>query len=76
MPATANDLTAILNIRSGAANHLKPLDATYIQQHIQEFVLAIINGTPAGLMRLFTPPTAPNTIEMGSFVKITPAIVP
>ena len=76
VPATAQDLNTILNIRLWATNHLKPLGTTCIQQNIQEFVLAIINGTPVGLMRLFTPLTAPHTLEMGSFVKITPAIVP
>jgi hypothetical protein len=66
--ATAQDLDTILKIRSGVGN-LKHLEIQDIQKDIQEFVLAIINGTPVGLMRLFIPPTAPNTIEMGSFVK-------
>ena len=69
MPATADDLDTILKIRSGAGN-LKHLDTEYIEQHIQEFVLAIINGTPVGIMRLFIPEKAPDTIEMGSFVKM------
>ncbi|MFO0764409.1 MAG: hypothetical protein U0518_06210 [Candidatus Gracilibacteria bacterium] len=75
-PATAHDLDTILKIRSGASN-LKHLDATYIQQNVQEFVLAILSdSTTVGIMRLFTPLTAPHTVEMGSFVKITPTIVP
>lgn len=72
-PATAHDLDTILKIRSGAGN-LKHLDATYIQQNVQEFVLAIINGTPVGIMRLFIPEKAPGTIEMGSFVKVKSAL--
>lgn len=76
MPATAQDLNAIIKIRSTTSN-LKPLESQYIQAHIQEFVLAILSdGTTVDIMRLFTPLKAPHTIEMGSFVKIIPAIAP
>ena len=78
VPATTQDLDAIIKIRSGVVN-LKKLTPLYIQQHIQEFVLAILSDettrTPVGIMRIFTPPAAPHVLEMGSFVKVKPEIV-
>lgn len=44
VPAGSQDTNLIISMRSGNDKNLKPLEIQYIQQHIHEFVFAVLNG--------------------------------
>lgn len=67
--AAIEDISLIIAWRSGKPD-LKELSTEYITEHIREFVLYILNEEKVWFMRLFTPPSCPEVIEMGSFVKL------
>lgn len=60
-------LDGILMLRAQAKkDDLKELSPDYIAYHISEFYVVLANGILSGCFRIFTPPSYPHLLELGS----------